>query len=322
MKIGKVTLKNNVFVAPLAGISNGAFRSIAASFGAGLIYTEMVSDKGLLHKNKRTRKMIEVEDDEGAVSLQLFGADPNQLAEAVKIVDQESRAVLIDLNAGCPVPKVVKSNGGAMLMREEVLLESIVTEMVKATDKPITVKIRSGWDQNSLNAVSIAKRVEAAGAKAIAIHGRTRKAMYSGKVNLDHIKAVVEAVDIPVIGNGDIKTPEDAKAMMEYTGCAGVMIGRGVLGNPWLIKQTVDYLNTGTYDKDIAYEEKLDMIKLHTNKLIALKGEKVALLEMRSHVPWYLKGLPHAIVVKQAMTKITTKMALFDLLDEYFSRLD
>ncbi len=321
MKIGNVTLKNNVFVAPLAGISNGAFRSIVASFGAGLIYTEMVSDKGLLHHNERTQNMLEIGADEGDVSLQLFGADPRQLAEAVKIVDTKSDAVIIDLNAGCPVPKVVKSNGGAKLMTDEALLFSIVRSMVLATDKPVTVKIRMGWDQNSLNAVALAKGIEKAGAAAIAIHGRTRKAMYSGKVNLDSIKAVVEAVDIPVIGNGDIKTPEDAKQMLDYTGCAAVMIGRGVLGNPWLIKQTIDYLRTGKYDKEILLEERFAMIKVHTKKLIDLKGEKVALLEMRSHVPWYLKGLPHATVVKQAMLKMTTAVELFALLDTYYQRL-
>ncbi len=321
LKIGNMTIENPVFTAPLAGYSDNAYRAIAHAHGAGLTYSEMVSDKGLLHGNKKTRAMLRVSEDEGPVVIQLFGGDPDTLAHAVRIINEESDAVMIDLNLGCPVPKVVKGNGGASLMKDEALVARIVEAMVKETDKPITVKIRSGWDAGSINAGSLARKLEAAGASAIAVHPRTRVQMYRGKADWSIIKDVVDAVDIPVIGNGDIRTPEDAKRMLDETGCAAVMIGRGTFGNPWLIKQTVDYLTTGTYEKTVPLSTRLQTIKDHAERLIENKGEKLALLQLRTHVPWYLKGLPHASVVRQRVTKTTKKEALFDLLDEYFNQL-
>lgn len=321
MNIGNYTVKNKVIVAPLAGISNNAFRAIVSRFNPGLIYTEMISDKGIIHGNKRTTDMLRIEDDEGPVVLQLFGASPTILSKATKVASQQKNVVAIDLNVGCPVPKVVKGNGGASLMLDEDLTADIVRAMVEASDKPITVKIRAGWDKDNINAVSLAKKVELAGASAIAIHGRTRKQMYKGLSDLKIIKAVKDALTIPVIGNGDILTPEDAKHMLDETGCDAVMIGRGVLGNPWLIKQTIDYLNTGKYDDTVTLEERFAIIKEHAEKLADLKGGKLAVLEMRGHVPRYIKGLPHASYVKREVASATTLNKLNDILDSYYNRL-
>jgi nifR3 family TIM-barrel protein len=322
MKIGNYTLKNKVIIAPLAGISNNAFRAIVSRFGPGLIYTEMISDKGIIHGNKRTTDMLRIEDDEGPVALQLFGASPSTLQEATKIASNQENVVTIDLNAGCPVPKVVKGNGGASLMLDEDLTADIVKAMVEASTKPVTVKIRAGWDKDHLNAVSLAKKVEAAGASAVAVHGRTRKQMYKGESDLSVIKAVKDALSIPVIGNGDILTPEDAKRMIDETGCDAVMIGRGVLGNPWLIKQTIEYLNTGEYEHHVSLEERFAMIKEHAERLAELKGEKLAVLEMRGHVPWYIKGLPHASYTKREVAAAKTLIELKDILDKYYERLN
>jgi len=321
-KIGNVEIKNKVVIAPMAGVSNIAFRTIMKDFGAGLVYAEMVSDRALNYRNPKTLKMIKVVDEERPLSMQVFGGDKESIVRGAMVIDQESDCDIIDLNMGCPVSKVVKIDAGARLLLEPNKIYDIVKAVVDNVSKPVTVKIRSGWDENTIYAVEIAKLCEKAGAKAIAIHGRTRAQMYSGKADWNIIKEVKDAVNIPVIGNGDVLTPEDAQRMIDLTNCDGVMIGRGVLGNPWLVKQTVDFLSTGEYKKDINFRDKIKWIIDHTERLIVLKGEYIALLEMRSHASWYVKGLKGSTRVKREINNVKSKEELYSLLNEYLKYLE
>ena len=316
--IGNVEIKNQVVLAPMAGICNSAFRRIAKEMGAGLIYAEMVSDKALLYKSKKTEDMLYMKDEERPISQQIFGSDKESFVEAAKIVCEKMHPDIIDINMGCPVPKVaVSAQAGAALLKNPDKVYEIVKSVVEAVSIPVTVKIRSGWDKNSINAIEIAKVCERAGASAICVQPRTRSQRYEGLSDWNIIKEVKESISIPVIGNGDIRSVDDAKRMIELTNCDAVMIGRGVLGNPWLIRDIVNYLEDGALPKVISKDEKIDMCIKHMNYLLSFKDEKTAVLEMRSHIAWYLKGLDGVNEVKREIFKATTEKDVFEILTKF-----
>ena len=315
-KIGNVEIKNRVVLAPMAGISNSAYRTIIKDMGAGLIVAEMVSDKAITYGSTKTIDMLYMTDYERPISQQIFGSDIESFVKAAKYIEENMKPDIIDINMGCPVPKVaISAQAGSSLLKDPNKVYDIVSNVVKAVNIPVTVKIRSGWDSKSINAVEIAKQIEKAGASAITVHPRTRAQGYTGKADWNIIKEVKEAVKIPVIGNGDILSCYDAKKMLDETKCDAIMIGRGVLGNPWLIKECVDYLEYGIEPKEISLKEKIDMIKRHTDLLIKTKNEKVALLEMRSHASWYLKGIQGGNKIRNEITKVKTREELFNILD-------
>lgn len=319
-KIGSVEIKGPIVLAPMAGISNSAYRKIIKSMGADLIYAEMVSDKAIVYENAKTFDLLKMTDYERPIAQQIFGSDKESFVEAAKRIEELMRPDIIDINMGCPVPKVaVRAQAGSALLKSPEKIYEIVKAVSEAVDVPVTVKIRSGWDDAHINAVEVAKVCEKAGAKAIAIHARTRSQGYSGKADWSLIKKVKEATSIPVIGNGDVTTPELAKRMMEETGCDAVMIGRGVLGNPWLIKQTKEYLETGEIKTIPSNREKIDMIKRHYELLLEDKPEGLALLEIRSHAIWYLKGMPRSAVIKNKICTSKSSKEIFDILEEYYN---
>ncbi|WP_248929065.1 tRNA dihydrouridine synthase DusB [Paenibacillus hamazuiensis] len=321
LKIGNVVAPNKVVLAPMAGVCNPAFRLIAKEFGCGLVCAEMVSDKAILHGNERTMEMLFVDDREKPLSLQIFGGDTETLVEAAKYVDRHTNADIIDINMGCPVPKITKCDAGARWLLDPGKIEQMITEVVKSVSKPVTVKMRIGWDEDHIYAVQNAKAVENGGGAAVSVHGRTRVQMYTGTANWDIIKEVKQAVGIPVIGNGDIFTPEDARRMLDHTGVDGVMIGRGALGNPWMLYRTVLYLTKGELPPDPTPEEKIRIAILHMDRLVALKGEHVAVKEMRKHLAWYLKGLPGAARVKDVIMEQTKRDAMAAILHDFVARL-
>ena len=317
-KIGNVEIKNNVVLAPMAGICNSAYRRIIKQMGAGLIYAEMVNDKAIVHENKKTIDMLYMTEEERPISQQIFGSDVDSFVASAKMVYEKMKPDIIDINMGCPVPKVaVSAEAGAALLKNPEKIKEIVSAVVKSVPIPVTVKIRSGWDKNSINAKEVAKICEQAGASAICVHGRTRTDRYLGHSDWNIIKEVKESVNIPVIGNGDIKTVYDAKRMIDETGCDAVMIGRSALGNPWIILDTVNYLTYGILPKEITKQEKIDMCIKHLNYLLGFKPEKVAVLEMRSHIAWYLKGVEGAREIKNELFKAQTKDEIINILNEF-----
>ena len=316
-KIGNVEIENQLVLAPMAGITNEAFRSICKEMGAGLVVCEMISDKALSFHNAKTIKMTGVSQNEHPLSMQIFGADKETLVYAAKWIYENTDADIIDINMGCPVNKVAKRAGaGSSLLRDPNKVYEITKAVVEATPLPVTVKIRIGWDENNINAVENAKMIEKAGACAIAVHGRTRAQMYSGHANLDVIKDVVEAVNIPVVGNGDIVDGPSALHMLEYTGCKAIMIGRGALGNPWILKEINAYF-AGEEFKRPSKEEIYNMIVDQYERLLKLKGERMALLEMISHVGWYLKGMQGSAQIKNKANQALSFEEVKKILKEY-----
>ena len=301
----------------MAGICNSAYRQICKEMGCGLIYAEMVSDKAITYNNQKTIDMLYMTDMERPISQQIFGSDKESFVEAAKYIDENMHPDIIDINMGCPVPKVaVRAQAGSALLKDPVKIYDIVSSVVASVSVPVTVKIRSGWDSKHINAVEVAKIIEKAGASAICVHPRTRSQGYSGKADWNIIKEVKQNVSIPVIGNGDIKCPEDAKRMIEETNCDAVMIGRGVLGNPWLIKNTVSYLDGGEITLP-SINDRIDMCLKHLELLKSLKSEKVACLEIRNHISWYFKGISGANELKNKVYQTSNIHDIILLLNEF-----
>lgn len=315
--IGNVKIRNQVVLAPMAGICNSAYRKICKEMGCGLIYAEMVSDKAITFNNQKTIDMLYMEEFERPLVQQIFGSDKDSFVEAAKYIYENMKPDIIDINMGCPVPKVaVRAQAGSALLKDVDKIYDIVSAVVNSVPIPVTVKIRSGWDNKHINAVEVAKVVEKAGASAICVHPRTRSQGYSGKADWNVIKDVKEAVNIPVIGNGDIKSPMDAKRMLDETGCDAIMIGRGVLGNPWLIKNTINYLE-GNSLITVSVEDRIDMCLKHLHYLNALKNEKLACLEIRNHIGWYFKGIKSSNELKNKVYKTTNIHDIICLLEEF-----
>lgn len=313
LKIGNVELDNNLILAPMAGVTDLPFRLLCKEQGCGLLYTEMVSAKAILYKNRNTKELLEVREEERPIAVQLFGSDPDIVSDMAAQIE-DGPYDIIDINMGCPVPKVVNNGEGSALMKNPKLVEQILSSMVRKLKKPVTVKFRKGFDDGHINAVEIAKIAEGCGVSAVAVHGRTREQYYSGKADWDIIRQVKEAVKIPVIGNGDIWEPEDARRMLKETGCDGLMIARGAQGNPWLFSRINHYLDTGELLPGPDREEICRMIIRHARLQARLKGEEIGMKEMRKHIAWYTAGLPHSAGIRRDCNLVSTLSELEALL--------
>ena len=321
-KIGNVEIPNRVVVAPMAGITNAAFRVTVKEFGAGLVVCEMISDRGIQLRNKKTLEMLYIDETEHPLSLQIFGGNKESLVEAAQFVSENTAADIIDINMGCPVNKIIKAEAGAKWLLDPDKVYEMVHAVATAIDKPVTVKMRIGWDDEHIFAVQNAQAAEAAGAAAIGMHGRTRVQMYEGAANWSVLREVKQAISIPFMGNGDVRTPEDAKRMLEEVGADAVMIGRAALGNPWMIHRTKHYLETGELIAEPTPREKIATAKLHLERLADLKGEFVASREFRQHAAYYLKGISRAAKVKAAINQTENKQAVIDLLDAFVEKTE
>lgn len=305
MKIGNIEIENCLALGPMAGVTDLPFRLLCKEMGCNMLYTEMVSAKAILYKNKNTKELLNIDKNEHPVGVQLFGSDPDIMAQIAAQVE-EGECDFIDINMGCPVPKIVNNGEGSALLKQPKLVEEILTKMVKAVNKPVTVKIRKGFENGTVYAVEIAKIAESCGVSAIAVHGRTREQYYSGKADWDVIKDVKKAVKIPVIGNGDIFSAEDAKEMKEYTGCDGLMVARGARGNPWIFREIKEYLENGNVIDKPTINDIREMIIRHAKMLVNYKGEYTGIREMRKHIAWYTAGLPHSAELRRMCNQIET----------------
>lgn len=322
MKIGSMVFDNNVFLAPMAGVTDKPFRILCREMGCGFVYTEMVSSKGLYYNSSKTYFMLEIDEREVPAGVQLFGSDPDIMGSTAGEVCKNNRVSLIDINMGCPAPKIVKNCEGSALMKNPGLASQIIKSVVKNSSLPVTVKFRKGWDETSINAVEFAIMAEESGASAITVHGRTRVQMYEGKADWDIIGKVKEKVKIPVIGNGDIFSPEAAKNMLDETGCDGVLVARGAMGNPWIFKRINHYLKTGELLTEPSSEEKIETAIRHIDMMVEYKGEISGIKEMRKHIAWYIKGLKNASALKNLINTITTRDEMVRALLQYKGELE
>lgn len=316
MRIGDVTFDNNIFLAPMAGITDMPFRLLCREQGCGLVYSEMVSAKGIYYDDEKSKKLTLIDHREMPVALQIFGSEPGIMANVAERLN-DSKACIIDINMGCPTPKITKNGEGSALMLEPSLVGKIVNEVSRASAKPVTVKIRKGWDENRVNAVEIAKIAEENGAAAVSVHARTREQFYSGQADWSIIRQVKEAISIPVIGNGDVFTPQDAERMFNETNCDGIMIGRGAQGNPWIFNKVINYLKKNELLSDIPINQKIEMMLRHMKMLVELKGEQRGVREMRKHIAWYIKGMRNSTYVKEKVFKAVTQEEVINLLYEH-----